>query len=46
MFHDYEEEENDLQLYLQVQVIDTGVGIDGNVIEKLFTPFGYIEDGK
>ena len=47
LFADYDEnDEDDLQLYLQVQVIDTGVGINDEIIDKLFEPFGYIDDGK
>ena len=39
-----EEEENKI-LYLQIKVIDTGVGIKKDQLDKLFKSFGYIDDG-
>ena len=42
---DSEAEEEDQTLYLQVKVIDTGVGIKKDQLDKLFKSFGYIDDG-
>ena len=33
-------------LYLEVKVIDTGLGIKEDQLNKLFKSFGYIDDGK
>ena len=35
-----------MDLYLQIKVTDTGIGIKEDQISKLFKCFGYIDDGK
>ena len=41
-----EEITEDSPLYLQIQTIDSGQGIKKEQQDKLFKPFGYIDDGK
>ena len=40
------EETTDNNLYLEIKVVDTGVGIPEEKMGKLFKSFGYIDDGK
>jgi signal transduction histidine kinase len=37
---------NSNDIFLQVQVIDSGVGIQEEFLESMFKAFGYIDDGK
>ena len=39
-------ESKDNNLYLEIKVVDTGVGIQKEKMDSLFKSFGYIDDGK